>query len=387
MGSVPGAVCSALDALVGSPPGTSVCVRKVIQIRAKVEGTHGLRNAANKRAENILPASASKDESLTTNAPAILVRGCKKVVLEAVTVPSNEPVTWHVKPNQNTDSPPAITPTDGGKKAELKTNVHGSFSVIATLDGSKVVWNVVFVWVKVDVRSSNIKRRNNKYADAGSGGGATSFQSGQFSAGQYPWEAEVKVKVVGGGSSKTLGTSKVKLHILQNGVADTLTGHYAPPPAGAFAKEVPIGGLPIRDSNGSANPWMDNPTTIKPNNTGFRRTVWTGDSPAGGFPSRHQNTGTALQRISGINGFVAAIASVSDDAPTALMVHAKTAWSANFSGTVNAAGVYTPSGALTKVEKSFHLISPSTGGQDARDAGFETFEPRFNGGTNTNWNP
>jgi len=359
-------------------------VECVTQIKAKLPGTNGVRKPVNKRADNILASSSSSDESLSSNTPVILIRGCKEVELEAVTTPPNKPVTWTVKSNENTDPPVSITPIDGGKKAKLKTNIHGSFSVIATLGACKVVWNVVFVWVKVDVKSSVIVKRNNKYANNGSSAARCRFRSGQFSAGQYPWEAKVKVKVVGGGNSKRLGTDKVKLHLLHNGVADTLTGVYPP---GGTALEVPKGGLPVRDSNGAANPWMDNPTTITPNNTAFKREVWTGDSPAGGFPTAHKNTGNALTGITGINGFSAAIASVSDDASTALMVHAKTNWSADFKGTVAGTGVYTPNGAKTTVESAFKLISSATGGQDAGDAGFETFEPRFNGGTDTTWTP
>jgi hypothetical protein len=361
-------------------------VEKVIQINAKVEGTHGLRKATNKRADNVLASSTVDDESLASNAPVILVRGCKPVQLEAITSPAGKPVTWQVKSNENTDGPPSITPIDGGKKAKMKTNVHGSFSVIASLGGTRVVWNVVFVWVKVLTNTFSYKRRNNKYADAGSGGGYTNFQSGTFSAGQYPWEIKVKVKVVGGGKSKRLGTNKVQLHILQNGVADTLTAHYAGAPPGT-AREKPKGGLPVRDSNGSGNPWMDNPTTYTPDNVSFLREVWTGDSPAGGFPTAHKNTGNAMQAVSGVNGFCASIASVSSDAPTALMVHAKTTWSADFKGKVDNTGVYSPDGAETHVQGAITRISPSTGGQDACLAGFETFEPRFNGGTDTVWKP
>lgn len=361
---------------------------KVIQIKAKLPGTNGVRKpATDKRPDNTLTASSSKDESLSTNKPVILVRGCKDVELEAVTDPPNKPVTWQVKSNENTDAPPTITPTDGGKKAKLKSNVHGSLSVIATLGSSKVVWNVVFVWVKVDVASSVVTKRDNKYADNGSNAARTRFRSGQFSSGQYPWEAKVKVKVVGGGNSKRLGTDKVKLHLLHNGVADTLTANYAPPPAGSTATEVPKGGLPIRDSNGAGDPWMDSPTTVTPDNVSFQREVWTADAPAGGFPHTHIKTGTAIQSISGVNGFSAAIASVSDDAPTALMAHAKLAWSADFAGNADAAGAYTASGAKTTADAGYQLISQATGGQDAGEAGFETFEPRFNGGTDTKWNP
>ncbi len=366
------------------PPPPPDCVT---QIKAKLEGTHGVRKpGTDKRADNILTPSSSADESLASNPPVILVRGCKDVELTAVTTPADKPVTWEVKSNENTDAPPTITPIDGGKKAKLKTNVHGSFSVIATLGTCKVVWNVVFVWVNVTVATSVITKRNNKYADNGSNAARTRFRSGQFSAGQYPWEAKVKVKVLGGGNSKRLGTDKVKLHLLHNGVADTLTGNYAGPPPGT-ALEVPRGGLPIRDSNGAGDPWMDNPTTITPDNTSYQREVWTGDSPAGGFPGTHANTGMRITSISGINGFSAAIASVSDDAPTALMVHATTDWSADFKGDVDAGGIYTRNGAKTTVESAYRLISSATGGQDAGLAGFETFEPRFNGGTDTTWTP
>jgi len=356
----------------------------VVQIKATRPGTNGVRKATDKRPDNVLTASASSDMSLATNAPVILVRGCKDVELEAVTSPAGKPVKWEVKANENSDAPPTITPTDGGKKAKLKTNVHGSMSVIATLGSTKVIWNVVFVWVKVDVKSSVILSRNNKYADAGSGGGWTSFRSGQFSAGQYPWEAKVKIKVVGGGNTKKLGTDKVKLHLLHNGIQDTLTGHYA---GGGTAAEKPKGGLPIRDSNGAGDPWMDNPATVTPDNVSFERELWTADAPAGSFPTAHKNTGSALQSITGVNGFRAAIASVSDDATNALMVHAKTEWSADFKGKVDAAGNYSPDGAKTTKGAAYELISSATGGQDAGDAGFETFEPRFNGGTDTTWTP
>lgn len=375
-----------------STPAKPSPVRLVTSIKAKVAGTKGVRNPANQLADNVLSASTSADESLASNSPVILVRGCKEVELEAVTTPLNTAVTWTVKANENTDAPPTITPFAGGSKAKLKTNVHGSFSVIAELDGSKIVWNVVFVWVNVVVKTSVIIQRNNKYADNGSIVARTRFRSGQFAAGQYPWEAKVKIKVLGGGNSKRLGTDKVKLHLLHNGVADTLTGNYkSPPPPPVLpgtALEVPKGGFPVRDSNDAANPWMDYPTTITPNNTDYERELWTGDSPAGGFPGSHKNQPTwRINSITGINGFKAAIASVSDDAPNALMVHAETKWSADFKGDVDAAGLYTSNGAKTTKEATFKLISSATGGKDAGEAGFETFSPRFNEGTDTTWVP
>jgi len=369
----------------------------VTSIKAKVAGTKGIRNTANQLPDNVLTSSSSSDESLATNKPVILVRGCKEVELEAVTTPANTPVSWSVKSNENTDSPPTITPFAGGTKAKLKTNVHGSFSVIAELDGCKVVWNVVFVWVRVLVDTSSIIKRDNKYADNGSSATRTRFRSGQFVAGEYPWEAKVKVRVLGGGKTKRLGTNKVKLHLLHNGVADTLTAHYSEPVSlitpvpltiSGTAMEVPKGGLPIRDSNDATDQWMDWPTKVTPDNTSYKRELWTGDSPVGSFPGNHKNQPTwRINSITGINGFEAAIASVSDDASNALMVHAKTAWSADYNGDVDAAGIYTPNGAKTTKETKFKLISDATGGMDAGEAGFETFPPRFNDGTDTTWTP
>jgi len=185
----------------------------VTQISATVAGTKGKRLATNTRPDNVLTPSTSSDESLSGNAPVTLIRGCPQVTLAATTNPPNAPVTWAVKANQNSSSAPAITPTDGGTKAKLQTNQTGSFSVIATLGSSKVVWNVVFAWVNVDPSSSVITSNDTYFADAGSGGGSTVFQSGDFPTAKYAWEAKVKLQVIGGGSDGKLGGGKVKIHV------------------------------------------------------------------------------------------------------------------------------------------------------------------------------
>ena len=357
----------------------------VLQISAKVPGTNGIRKATDTRPDDNLKSSSSSDESLASNQPAILVRGCHDVELTATTYPAGKPVTWSVKPNQNTESAPTITPKDGGKKAILKTDRPGSFSVVATLGSCKVVWNVVFVWVKVDPASSVISSQDTQFADS-SQPGVTGFASGDFVPGKYAWQAKVKLELLGGGTDKKLGINKVKVHVLQNGVTDTLTGNYQ---AGGTALEVPKGGLPVLDATGAGSPFITNSVaaTVTPDDVSKDREVWTGDSPAGAFPSSHQHTHKRLQSISGINAFVTTIASVSDEAPNSIVVHAKTAWSADFSGTVDAAGTYTPAGAKITKEAQFTLISQATGGQDAHDAGFETFEPRFNDGIVPTWTP
>jgi hypothetical protein len=368
--------------LVLTPP-------KITQITVKVEGTKGKRDATKKRADKTF-TTTSADETLAGNAPTILIRGSKDLQLEATTVPAGVPVKWSVKPNENSESAPAITPAEG-IKATLKTDKAGSFSVIGELWGSKIVWNVVFAWVKVDPATSVITTSDTFFADGGSTGGSTSFKSGDFPTAKYAWQGKVKMEVFGGGTDKKLGVGKVRIHVLQNGITDTLTGNYKD---GGTCLEVPKGGVPVVDATNASSPFITSPRAgkITPDNSSITdaskdREYWSGDSPAGGFLTAHKNTGKPLQSITGINEFLTAVASTSADAPDEIMVHAQTKWSADFKGDVNASGVYTPNGAKVAKDASFALISDPTGGQDACDAGFETFEPRFNGGTDFTWTP
>jgi len=114
------------------------------------------------------------------------------------------------------------------------------------------------------------------------------------------------------------------------------------------------------------------------------------DSPTGSFPRRHPNTKERLNSIAGVNGFRLALGSNSVNAPDAFVAHAELKWTADYSGQVaqgGAIGKYTAAGATTTSDAALVLISPATGGQDAGVAGFELFEPRFNGGTDTNFQP
>jgi hypothetical protein len=373
----------------------------VAQITAKVPGTKGIRDPKNQLPENVLKGSTTSERGLVANPPAVLVRGCTDVELTAVTTPPNQPVNWSVEPNENTEAPPTITPFAGGTKSTLRTNKTGSFSVVATLGATEIVWNVVFVFVKVDIDSAVIVTRDSKYVDNGSDANQTRFRSGEFKPLEFAWEARVRtVDLIGGGAGKKVGVGRVELHILQNGVEDTLTGTYD---GGATALEDPIGGLPIRDSNGAGSPFMDSPSEFIPPNNALTdastpREVFTADSPAGSFPRRHPNASTPpavklIRRISGVNGFRLSIASISTDAPNAIVVHAQTSWEADYAGDVNhgtppgPVGRYSANGAATRIKAEFTLVSEATGGQDAGGAGFETFEPRFNAGTNTIFTP
>lgn len=380
----------------GSPCHALLANAVVKEIDATVPATKAVRDPANKsRADNTLTPSTSPDESLVTNKPVVLVRGCLDVQLKAVTDPPGLPVQWFVKPNQNDSDAPTITPTHGGKEATLKSDKPGSFSVIAALGVSKIVWNVVFVWVKVDPATSNKKTRN-LYNDNGSDTKKARFRSGEFKTGKFTWEASVKATLFGGGNDKKLGIDQVTLGVLQNGVADTLTGNYD---KGGTCLELPLGGTPITDSNGNADiqPLLTNAnsfsvtldTSSADKNT---FTVWTGDSPTGAFVVEHKHTHEKLRTISGINGFATAVASRSKNAPTAICLHAKMAWQADYAGDISysflfGSSSYKAHGANTSSKPQFVLISEATGGQDAQQAGFETFEPRFNSGTGTRFTP
>ena len=367
-----------------------VCVK---QIKATIGGTKGIRQVSGKvpeRPDKSLKSSGSPDKSFKTNKPVVLIRGCKDVMLEAVTTPPDTPVTWNVEANHTTNAPPEIVPN--GAKAVLKTNVEGSFSVVATLGGCKVVWNVIFVWVKVDVTSSKGPKPTNHYADKGSSASNFRFTSGKFSAGDYAWEDQLNVKLIGGGDDQKAGVEKVSLHVLQNCTVDTLTGHYAPPPAGATALEKAPGGLPVLDSTNEKGPFLTDDDTFKLLNGSkgdVDFTVWSGDSPGSAFDKSHKFTKKPITSVSGVNVFDTAIASVSDDAPETIVVHAHTTWTADFSGVVDSKGDYLPRGAKTTPGPPWSLVSEATGGQDAGDAKMETLGRRFNDNLfpDFDWNP
>jgi hypothetical protein len=356
-------------------------VISVLEVKAQVQGTKSLRDPAKRRPVAILRSSNSTHESLADNKPAILVRGCNDVELEATTTPV-APVTWTVAPNENSGAAPAITPIGGGRKAILKTDKGGSFSVTASTGASKVVWNVVFVSVNVDASSAVIITRDDQYADSGSTLETVKFRSGEDKKGKHSFDMTVnKVELVGGGLNGDIGIKAVALQYLQNGTKDTLRGNYA---GGGTVTERPGGTLPIVDANGDAtlDPTADQSMTVTPDNdTAAVRQIQVTDPPAGSFPRRHPNTKQPLLTVSGVNDFTAAIAATSNDAPDAFVVQAKINWTADYSGDVDQTkpkGKYTPNGAKTTADAALTLVSPATGGQDAFDAGLELFEPRFN---------
>ena len=363
----------------GSPCHALLDNSVVTEIQATVVSTQSLHDDTKIGVDKVFK-SKSDQESLADNEPTVLIRGCLDVQLQAITTPANLPVSWLVKPNENDETAPAIAVSDGGRRASLKTDKAGSFAVVALLGVTKIVWNVVFAWVKVDPASSAVKTNDAYFRDDGSSEEETQFGSGDEHKGEHVWQATVDLEVFGGGKEKKLGVRKVDIHTLQNCTIDTLTGHYK---GGGTGREVPKGPMPITDATAHGSPYCTFPDTVTPPNASATdnskdRHVFTGDSPGGSFVGSHPKTNKRLVSISGGNTFVTAIVSTTDDAPDQIVVHAKAGWMADYSGTVDGDGNYTPKGAGVKnVDLKFQLVSPDTGGQEARAAKFQSTVPHF----------
>ncbi|HEY2588578.1 MAG TPA: hypothetical protein VGI81_22745 [Tepidisphaeraceae bacterium] len=409
----------------------------VTKIDGTAPGTVSLRTAANKLPDTAF-SSNNAAEPLASNAPTVLVRGCNKVKLKATTNPAGLNVDWEVKPIGHTGAAPAANPQFGAKETVVSTDKPGAFSVIAHLGTTKIVWNVVFVHVKVLPDTTVVIHRKTGFVDSGSSGNFTQFRSGVFVKGSGAMEATVTVDLAAGGS-RDADLGKIQLHYLQNGTADTLGGNFR---GGGHVAEVPATGMPILDNNGpnfpAGNPNVPAipPRTAAPPQaisspfvvaassftdtkiSAKRHKIFALDSPAGGFSNRHTTKNDPLspgspgpppvppQRapliaITGVNAFVVTIASTSTDAPGAIVIHAKLKWTADFSGNVNyphppahhpateipnnTIGSYVRTTAQVTGDPKYVLVGAATGGQDAKDAGVEVFEPRFNGAIGSNF--
>jgi hypothetical protein len=409
--------------------------QSVVRIMARIPATKTRRASALSpvNPDNVLTQSTTDAEDLNTNNPVILIRGCTKVELEVEMNPLGTVADWIVKPNENTNSAPTITILEGGKKAELSTDKTGSFSVIAASGDSRKVWNVVFVFVDVKIDTSVIVKRNTGYLDGSdpakpSTAARTGFRSGEFIFGKQAFESTVEVELTGGGKSGDLGITpikvvgnylhvgKVNVHLLQNGITDTLQGVYPGTPDG-IGSESPSAALPILDNQGPGGA-PANTTTVPSSLDTSPPSILTGrgspfpttadlflisrvsarrirlkfgDSPNGLFPRRHSNaTKARLSTIRGKIEFRLAVASASQDALNAVVVHAELKWEAVYDGNVtyaggSAVGTYVKTTAHTDASLKYTLVSPATGGKDANSAEYEMFEPRFNKGIITSF--
>jgi hypothetical protein len=412
--------------------------QSVVRIMARIPATKTRRASALSpvNPDNVLTQSTTDAEDLGTNKPVILIRGCTKVELEVEMNPLGKVADWIVKPNENTNSAPTITILEGGKKAELSTDKTGSFSVIAASGDSRKVWNVVFVFVDVKVDTTVIVKRNTGYLDGTEPGipstaDKTRFRSGEFIFGRQAFECTVEVELTGGGKSGDLGITpitvlaqrfnylqvgKVNVHFLQNGIADTVQGVYPGTPDG-IGSETTSAPLPILDNHGAGgappnttqvpssvdgaaaqtlggrgSPFPTTPDLFLISRVSARRVrLKFGDSPTGFFARRHRDrTKARLSKIQGKFEFHTAVVSASQDALNAVVVHAELKWEAVYDGNVTYSGdvgTYVRTTAHTAAPLKYTLVSPETGGKDAKDADFEMFEPRFNKGSGTIFTP
>ncbi len=339
------------------------------------------------RLDDVFTTSAS-DKSVESNTPIYLIRGCKDILLEATTDPPNTAVTWKVENNGTNGTVPAIT--GKGVKATLKTNREGSFSVIATLGPCKVIWNVIFVWIKVGPAAIEFKSGEIGTSATGPAGditGITLIESEHKFADHtvYPFTCSATVEMIGFRANGVKPSAKVHIHGLQNQTGNTLTGHYVK----GTSKEMSVGGTPAVDSNTSGidTPFMDSPGHIDPDDSAtspdkevFNLIIQ--DPPNALLFNKHEHTKTVLRKVSGGFQFKTAIASRSDDAKNTIVVHAFTTWFIDFSGTIqlenddpNTSGSFTATAAKADGNGSLKLIEAQSGGQDAGLAGFETFPP------------
>lgn len=145
-----------------APPGACVhCPRKVVRIKVKLPTTQPVTKAwrvpPSKNFQEF--SSDSHNQALNTNVPTILVRNCGTVQLEAVTDPPDQKdVAWGVLPNPGPDPNPKLGALVG-LHSSLTTDASGGYSVSATLDGTTVFWNVVFV--DATIRESAMKTGGN----------------------------------------------------------------------------------------------------------------------------------------------------------------------------------------------------------------------------------
>lgn len=385
-------------AVPGRPVQPQVTVTKILAFAPGTVSIGG--NPAPGGGFHQLPSSASVIEPLDQNAPVIVLQGTMNLLLEAVTSPPNQPATWSVKPNQNTASAPVIDPIVGGRKAVLKSDQPGSFSVLAvgTTSAKPVVWNVVFVAVKITQGKTPVTALGAAGYRSIGGGLVVVVQAGDPANGKPGWSATATATLTGGGPKGDIGIDSVQLKMLQNGVADDITGSYldsaASPPKVLRAREVvtkfPAVDTDDTDPNSVRHFPSDtnaNAVKISPS-TGPTRTISFFDSPStNSFKSRHDLDPKALMgSLDGQQKFRTAVAAISTMAPHSIVVYATIAWSADVTGvvatqvdkpapgqvTVDWAAVPTSIG--TTSDPSFTILPAPL---DAASAGFEVWPPNF----------
>jgi hypothetical protein len=345
-------------------------------------------------------SSSSNKDTFADNAPTVLVRNCAEISLEAVTNPPNQSVTWNVKDNPGGDSTPSLTPS--GNTAKLATDAAGGYSISATLDGTVIYWNVVFVDVKI--KTSSVLT-NDAFKDISRGGfvGASTgiFDNAQpAKCGMYA-KAEVTV-TAGGDASLNTYLDKVHVGFPQNMTNDTAAATYEnngnekervvqpPRPASPIvdpAINVTDLGTPVLDRGGAAGTRATGGSTIflshsaSTPDSGADRVVEVCDSPAVGFhaklPKLHGAATDKALAVGGVNAFRVYLAAYSDDANFSYVVFGQYDWTADYSGSIDnstANPKWVKGAAAVTGDNSVTAIA---GGKEAQAAGCEVRPPVY----------
>src|SRR5215472_17602095 len=385
----------------GSPPCPK---RKVLMIKAKVPTTQSARGTGAvpppKNEHDF--SSASNNKALAANAPTVLVRNCADIALEAVTDPPNQTdVSWSIDPNPGGTAAPALSPA--GIKATLKTDAAGGYAVSASLDGTTVYWNVVFV--NVVVTSSVILKSRHNFTD-NSGIGSVGCSSGQFDT-AHPAVCAMYAKAnvelsAGGQASLDSYLDKVHVGFPQNLLNDSAHANYTggrrererilkpPKPASPIVNPAVVVtdlGHPILDRGGAVGTRATGGDTIFLSKTkstpatGKKRKVETCDSPGVGFDDPLPEFGVPPTRnatgIAGVNAFRLFLVAFSDDANFSYVAFGQGDWTADYSGNINRASgspKWVRTSAKITGDKKLTLI---TNGKEAKAAGCEVRPPVF----------
>lgn len=300
-----------------------------------------------------LKESSSGDTAIPKFLHAVLPQGVTGLILEAVTLPPEQPAQWEVQPNQNASPAPAFDVIEGGRKIVLHTDQVGGFSVLARLNphDKPIVWNVVFVGVSV--RSTSVAAKSNyrglPFADLN-----VVVSTGDAPGGVFAWTASAEIRLTGGGPGHDIGIDTVEIDVLQNGLTDSVTASYANKDLTkrrdmsevlAFA---PV--LDTDDQSGDLRRHFSSPTNalavrINPR-TGPLRNLTALDAPnTVAFPSALDAKGGGVRKgdpraevflhvTSGVMKFRTAIAAISRDAPDAIAVYATLDWECDVDGSV-----------------------------------------------------
>ena len=223
---------------VATPPGACVhcpaAPRKVVTINAKAPTTQPVR-----RTWAVPPpkafhefSSSSAVKPMDSDRPIVLVRNCGAIQLEAITDPPHQQdVAWAVLPNPGPNPLPALSARTG-LHSTLTTNASGGYAVSATLDGTTVFLNVVFV--DVVIRESKMQTGGDLKDD--SNGQQVVIHTGLFDLldpSHCAMWVQAKIEVLVGGQPE-LDQFRTKIHVgfAQNIDSSNWAATFQPPAPG-----------------------------------------------------------------------------------------------------------------------------------------------------------